>query len=825
MSRRKVKARNRVALKNTRDGLVEHNTATGEETVISKREADFDLRGEPTEQETFSQVGKSPETQKPQTPDQPNATKRKQTYRHSKTESSPDTKTDAATSEQSDISQSTDAPLDNTPADTAKPTPSSDGGREPSESPTTTKSKPERQKQYAEHQPGKTESTDAPATDTPADTPVNERNQYEPVADTAEETQPDSAAATKLQEDRPDSKLNTEPDSRLQFTETQDVPPSTIKPKPKPKGKETSAQEAYAPKPDKSGKLQFTPDEAAPETAMPANSRKLSKAQAQAERASSKLDKARDNLPSKRKLQKTSVVDEKSGSVRNKLQFEKTPISQGEHIRGSRVFSPVKTAGNTLILNAHRRIYQVEHENVGVKAAHRAEMAGEVGVRTALRFHKTAPYRKVAKLERAARKKSVNLTYQQTLAKNPKLKSNVLTRAMQKRKIKKDYAKAAREAQKAAKRAKQAGKTSARVAKALVGFVKRHPIFAGIVILVSLLLYTVMSLIGALGGAGSGGFGAIVASTYLAEDADMYAAQEAYAAMEADLQYQLDNYELLNPGYDEYIYELDTIWHDPYVLMSILGALHDGAWTADGVQATLEMLFDMQYTLTETATTETRYRTETVTLTDPLTGDEYEDSEDVAYDYSIITVTLENFNLSHLPIYIMGEERLSRYALFTATLGNRPDLFPVSAYPHASYYMEYLRYDVPEAYLADETFAAMITEANKYLGMPYVWGGYNPRTSFDCSGYVSWVLNNSGWDIGRLGAQGLYNYSTPVSAADARPGDLVFFHSTYRADSPVTHVGIYVGDGMMVHAGNPIGYASIETTYWQNHFYAFGRVY
>jgi hypothetical protein len=188
----------------------------------------------------------------------------------------------------------------------------------------------------------------------------------------------------------------------------------------------------------------------------------------------------------------------------------------------------------------------------------------------------------------------------------------------------------------------------------------------------------------------------------------------------------------------------------------------------------------------------------------------------VYYDYYICTVTLENFNLSHLPIHIMSEEQLSMYALYTATLGNRPDLFDGTV-------KTYTDYDIPEEYLEDETFSAIITEAEKYLGYPYIWGGYCPATSFDCSGFVSWVINHSGWDVGRLGAQGLYNICTPVSASNAKPGDLVFFVGTY--DTPgVSHVAIYVGDGMMIQAGNPIGYADMTTSYWQSHFYSFGRL-
>jgi len=333
-----------------------------------------------------------------------------------------------------------------------------------------------------------------------------------------------------------------------------------------------------------------------------------------------------------------------------------------------------------------------------------------------------------------------------------------------------------------------------------------------------------MSLSGAFGGMGSGSIGVAAASTYLADDAAMLGAEAAYAGMESGLQNMLDNYESLNPGYDAYVYELDGKWHDPYVLMSILSAIHEGAWTLDGVQGTLALLFERQYILTETVTHEVRYRSETTTVTDPVTNVETEVTNLVAYDYYTCTVTLENFNLSHLPVYIMGEDGLGRYALYMATLGNRPDLFLTSQYLNASTYKDYGRHDIPPEYLNDETFAAMITEAEKCLGMPYVWGGSSQKTSFDCSGFVSWVLNQSGWNVGRLGARGLYGICTPISASEAKPGDLIFFHSTYRTTTPgISHVGIYVGDGMMIHAGNPIGYASIDTTYWQNHFYGYGR--
>ena len=283
------------------------------------------------------------------------------------------------------------------------------------------------------------------------------------------------------------------------------------------------------------------------------------------------------------------------------------------------------------------------------------------------------------------------------------------------------------------------------------------------------------------------------------------------------LGHQLLSYEALHPGYDEYRFDLDEIEHDPYVLVSILTAFHEGVFTIDEVQAELQMLFEKRYILTQTVEVEVRYRTETRTDSE---GNDYDVK--VPYNYYICKVKLENFDLSHVPVYIMDEETLSLYAVYMATLGNREDLFPGSGYVD-KYTKPPTTYDILPSALEDETFAALITEAEKYIGYPYVWGGSNPNTSFDCSGFVSWVLTQSGvCNTGRLGAQGLYNISTPVSSANARPGDLIFFVGTY--DTPgVSHVGIYVGGRKMLHCGDPIQYADINTSYWQSHFYAFGR--
>ena len=289
------------------------------------------------------------------------------------------------------------------------------------------------------------------------------------------------------------------------------------------------------------------------------------------------------------------------------------------------------------------------------------------------------------------------------------------------------------------------------------------------------------------------------------------------------MQDYLDNYERTH-DYDEYHYDLDDIEHDPYVLISSISALHGGEWTIGEVGGTIQMLFDKQYILTETVVVETRYRTETDTWTDE-DGNTHTDTYEVPYDYYICHVSLENFNLSHVPVYIMSQDQLSMYATYMSTLGNRPDLFPDSAYVNRYYNTEYEDYEIPASALSDPQFAAMMEEAEKYLGFPYVWGGSSPATSFDCSGFVSYVINNCGvgWNVGRLGASGLLSICTRVSASNVRPGDLVFFEGTYDTTG-ASHVGIYVGNNMMIHCGDPIQYADLSSSYWQQHFLAYGRL-
>ena len=485
-------------------------------------------------------------------------------------------------------------------------------------------------------------------------------------------------------------------------------------------------------------------------------------------------------------------------------------------------------AGHQVHRFVHGKIHEVEHENVGVESAHRVELAGEgigrTGARAIRRRIRQAPARRVRHWERRDIRAKAEYEMQKQAREHPELKKNILSHYWQKQKQKREYAKRARETAKTGVRAaKETAVTAGRIAENTVAFVKRHPVGIVIALCCALLLVSLQSCLSTMMTLGNGMLTAVTASTYPSEDGDMLTAEAAYVGMENELRAYLESYEQTH-DYDEYHFDLDDIEHDPYVLISILTAWHEGAWTIDQVQGTLQMLFDRQYILTETVEVEVRYRTEQRTgyhtYTDPNTGqtvtEEYEYEVQVPYNYYICTVELENFNLSHLPVYIMGEEKVGRYALYIATLGNRPDLFggrPLTP----------TLYDIPESYLSDETFAAMMAEAEKYIGYPYVWGGSSPRTSFDCSGFVSWVINHSGWNVGRLGAQGLCNICTPVSAANVRPGDLVFFVGTY--DTPgVSHVGIYVGDGWMIHAGNPIGYVNLNTSYWQSHFYTYGRL-
>ena len=579
----------------------------------------------------------------------------------------------------------------------------------------------------------------------------------------------------------------------------------------------------------RSPRLQFTEEErATPE---------LQKAIKNADKAADKLDKAEAKIPKKTVKVKDRVLDEKTGKITKKLHFEevdkKRPVSKLSHEVAA---APL----NTLTATAHREVRESEDDNVGVESAHRLEEAAEGGVRTiesAHRSHQLKPYRNADRAEAKADKANLKALNKTSDAQNPQFQSNPYSRWQQKQAIKKEYAaakagKTASKTTKASEATAKAAKKTAEKTKKTGEFIARHKkgfLIAGGIVAILAIFLNMMSSCSVFFQAG---VTAVGATTYPSEDSDMLAAEAQYCAMEAELQEYLDTYESTH-DYDEYHYDLDTIEHDPYVLISAITALHGGVWTVDEVGGTLDLLFEKQYILTETVTTETRYRTETrtgyYTYTDPDTGATtlipYQYDVQIPYTYYICTVELENFNLSHVPVYIMSQDQLSMYATYMSTLGNRPDLFSSSAYVDMYYNTEYEIYEIPPEALEDEQFAAIIEEAEKYLGYPYVWGGSSPATSFDCSGFVSWVLNNCGvgWNVGRLGADSLRHICTTVSSANAKPGDLIFFQGTYDTTG-ASHVGIYVGNGMMIHCGDPIQYASINTSYWQEHFLSYGRL-
>jgi len=569
----------------------------------------------------------------------------------------------------------------------------------------------------------------------------------------------------------------------------------------------------------RSPRLQFSDEErAAPE---------LKKAVRKADKRVDKLEKAEAKIPQKKV--KTRVVDAKTGNVITRLSFEekKKPPSKLTHA--------IEAApGETVLAAVHREVRQSEDDNVGVESAHKLEETAEGGVRiadSAHRNHQLKPYRNAERAEAKADKANIRALNKEAERQNPQLSSNPYSRWQQKQAIKKEYAaaKAGKSAQNTVKASEATAKAASKAAettKKTGEFIARHKktflIIGGIAAMLVLLLNVASSCSILF----EGGISAIGMSTYPSNDSDMRSAESAYCGMEAELQEYLDTYERTH-DYDEYHYDLDDIEHDPYVLISAITALHGGEWTVDEVGGILQTLFDKQYILTETVTTERRYyiETDTWTETDPETGETttYSESYRVYYDYYICTVELENFNLSHVPVYIMSRDQLSMYALYMGTLGNRPDLFPSSGYISKYYTNHPDDHEIPEEYLSDETFAAMMLEAEKYLGYPYVWGGSSPSTSFDCSGFVSWVINHSGWDVGRLGAQGLCNICTRVSESEVKPGDLVFFVGTY--DTPgVSHVAIYCGDGWIIHAGDPISYLHLPSSGLQGNFYCYGRL-
>ena len=558
----------------------------------------------------------------------------------------------------------------------------------------------------------------------------------------------------------------------------------------------------------------------------------MGKAVRKAEKAADKAEKAQAKIPTKKVIKPELITDNSNGKIKVKLHFEDTEKKAPSKLKiGEAPAAAVRR-------QIRREIRESEDDNVGAEAAGFASDTMDSSAHVLQEGYRSAqlqPYRAAARAEKQLGKANIHAL--QKKAEVEHHASSPFSRWRQKQAIKRQYAaqKAGfRTAEASAKTAKEATKKTEQAAVFVARHKKGFTAVLGILLILAFLLNAVSSCSMMAEGIGAG----IAAGSYAAADDDIVGAEAAYCAMEQALQRQLDRYELTH-DYDAYHYELDDIGHDPYVLTAILSAMHPGEWTLQEVMGTLDMLFDKQYILTETVESETRYRTETVTgerhARDPVTGaylydqwgdpimEEYAYEAQVPYTYRSVTVKLENFDLSHVPVYVMNEETLGRYALYMATLGNRPDLFPDSDYIQKHLIDGYTDYDIPPDALEDAKFAAMIKEAEKYLGYPYVWGGSSPSTSFDCSGFVCWVLNHSGWSVGRTSAQGLYNLCTPVSRSNARPGDLVFFKGTYKTNG-VSHVGIYVGNNRMLHCGDPISYTNINTQYWQSHFFTFGRL-
>ncbi len=562
-------------------------------------------------------------------------------------------------------------------------------------------------------------------------------------------------------------------------------------------------------------------------------SKKVEKLEEKAEKADEKLTRAKKKIKKKEVIRHQRLFDEQTGRVKHKLYFEEVP--KGKPPAGvEAVKSTVSKAGNSVNMELHHKVHQVEKENSGVEAAHHSELAGEDLIRVirgVMRNREQRLQKKVSKLEHRAEKAHVKLRFQENLEAHPEMKNNLKNRVVQKHIIKREYQQAQKAALKGKKTVGKAGKATASLADSvkskILSVVKNNKSVIAIVAVSLLIMILCMSALGSCAAVFGEGGGAVSTSTYIATDDDILTTDSSYSALETGLQNQVDNIETNYPGYDEYRYNLDEISHDPYALASYFSA-KEGSYKASEVSGQLQGLFNEQYTLTLTPTTETRYRTETrtgyYTTTNPdgtTSTHSYTYTVQVPYDYHILTVTLTNKGLDAIVRPKLNEKQLKEYQIYQLSMGNRSYLFGTDVAGNVA--SGGINYDIPAEALQDADFRAMITEAEKYLGYPYVWGGSSPSTSFDCSGFVSWVVNHSIGNVGRQTANGLLGKCNYVSASDAKPGDLIFFQGTYNT-SGASHVGIYVGNGMMIHCGNPIQYASIETNYWKKHFYCFGRI-
>ncbi|MBS7144150.1 MAG: C40 family peptidase [Roseburia sp.] len=588
------------------------------------------------------------------------------------------------------------------------------------------------------------------------------------------------------------------------------------------KAKKDAKQAAKAAAQPQASRLQFKEEERTdPE---------LAKYVKKSEKAADRLEAAKEKIPKQKRIKAAREFDEATGRAKTRLYFEKTDKPPDGKPHRNPADRPLREVKNFV----HGKVSEVEKDNSGVEGAHKSEKVAERAsgyasrkLKEGYRSHKLKPYREAAKAETASRKADTNYFYHKTLKENPELASNPLSRFHQKQQIKRQYAKDLRAAQKAGKSAGKTAKSTRKATqkageatKKTTDFIARHwkaILTVGVFLLLIVMIFTELSSCAAVI---QGGFSSVLGTSYTAEDEAIREVEADYKELESGLREEIADIETDYPDYDEYQYHLDEIGHDPFALASYLTAkLYD--YTREEAQAEIQALFEKQYTLTLREEIQTRYRTETTT--DPETGETT--TEEVPYDYYILHVTLTNRNIETLAGELLTPEQKELFDVYMETKGNKPDVFGADYAAGTPGGGQYTDYEIPPEALSDERFAAMIAEAEKYLGYPYVWGGSSPSTSFDCSGFVCWVINHSGaGSVGRTTAQGIFNHTTPIAPSEAKPGDIIFFTGTYDSGSAVSHVGIYVGNGMMIHCGNPISYASVNTPYWQSHFYSYGRL-
>ena len=472
-----------------------------------------------------------------------------------------------------------------------------------------------------------------------------------------------------------------------------------------------------------------------------------------------------------------------------------------------------------------------EDRNAGVDAAHFTEGTAEGTAHAAdhmVYSHKLKKYSKAQKLDAKADKANMEAMFQEAMQDNPGVASNPFSRWRQRQEIKKQYVamKAGQDAAHtgaAAKGSRRITDTLKETGERLLKFVKSHSHIIILMLCAGLMVLVISGMVSSCSMMMNSMGNTILGTSFTAEDTDLQGADADYEALETALRNRINNIESEYPGYDEYRYNLAEIGHNPYELAALLTVQFEN-YTRSQVQAELQRIFGEQYELRLEEEVEIRTRIVDSSYTDPETGETVDDSYEEEYEYYILNVTLTNTGIG---VVARGsgltDDQLERYDVLMETRGNRDDLFGDVNFAVPG--SEYLDYDIPGEALTDEKFRRMITEAEKYLGYPYVWGGSSPSTSFDCSGFVSWVINHSGngWNVGRSTANGLMGYCDIIRKSEAKPGDLIFFQGTYNT-SGASHVGIYVGNGMMIHCGNPISYASIETSYWQQHYYCMGRI-